>query len=221
MCSRLYLKDTYVTCISALGRVLSRVSKGSLKILIRYQQLLEERNAFVTFLGAGRLYEGKTINIHQEQFQPARIGHLVFASNHIFSSEAALFASSSMAIELDNPVPEGFIRLVSGDGFSFTVDEDVAMVSTVLKRMMKSEFKEARTRIVNLPHIKGQVLEKVCQYFYYIPRFNKRQELVASASKASQSVLAGEANLYSFNESFDIPPELSIEIYLAARYLEL
>ena len=95
------------------------------------------------------------------------------------------------------------------------------MVSAVLKTMMNSQFKEARTRIVHLPHVKGEVLEKVCQYFYYVPRFNRRQEIATSAGNSRDTGAIGKSNFNNFSETFDIPPELSIEIYLCARYLEL
>lgn len=116
-------------------------------------------------------------------------------------------------------VPEGLIKLVSGDGFSFVVEQQYAMISSVIRTMMNSSFKESRTRTVRLPHVKGRVLEKICQYFYYVPRFRSRQELATSSKSGQDATIA--LGLDSFAETFDIPPDISLEIYLCARYLEL
>lgn len=117
-------------------------------------------------------------------------------------------------------VPVGFLRLVSGDGFSFTVEEEYAQISIVLRTMMQSAFKESRTRIVHLPHVKGQVLEKVCQYIYYVHRFRHYQALAASSS-SRRNDSASSSLLDSFTGKFEIPLELCKEIFWCARYLEL
>lgn len=126
-----------------------------------------------------------------------------------------------MDAEETSEVPAGLIRLVSGDGFSFTVEEEYATVSTVIRTMMRSSFKESITRVVNLPHVRGEVLEKVCQYFYYVPRFRNRQEILASSPKGTGTDSGNSLSIDSFAETFDIPSELSIDIYLCAKYLEL
>lgn len=119
----------------------------------------------------------------------------------------------------EDVAPEGLIRLISGDGFTFTIEAKYAMVSSVIQTMMNSSFKESRTRVINLPHVKGRVLERICQYFYYVPRFQNRD----GTGGAYRATNAGDNSplIYSFVEVFDIPPELSLEIYLCARYLEM
>lgn len=118
-------------------------------------------------------------------------------------------------------VAEGFIRLVSGDGFSFIVMEEYAVVSLVIKRMMESGFKESNTREIHFPEISGSVLERICQYFYYIPRFHSRQKAAMALAKAGNTDLTMMSSIDAFAETFEVPQELSLELYLAARYLDL
>ena len=37
------------------------------------------------------------------------------------------------------PVPEGFVRLISGDGFEFLVEEEYAKLSKVIKKMLEGK----------------------------------------------------------------------------------
>ncbi|PXF43051.1 Elongin-C [Gracilariopsis chorda] len=116
-------------------------------------------------------------------------------------------------------VPEGLIRLVSGDGFQYTIEAQYATVSGVIQTMMNSSFKESRTRIVNLPHVKGRVLERICQYFYYIPRFRGGGGMAPFPRGSADS--GAVSSVDSFVGVFEIPPELSIDIYVCARYLDM
>lgn len=116
-------------------------------------------------------------------------------------------------------VPEGLIRLVSGDGFQYTIEAQYAMVSAVIQAMMSTSFKESTTRIVHLPHVKGRVLERICQYFYYIPRYRSAGGIGPSCRRNVDSVRSSAVD--TFVEVFEIPPDLSIDIYVCARYLEL
>lgn len=120
------------------------------------------------------------------------------------------------------PVPPNMLRLVSGDGFTFIIREEYAMVSSVIRTMMNSSFKESHTRIIHLPEISGNVLEKICQYFYYIPRYRQgvRQSNHHSThqNKPSNTILIP---MSCFTENFDIPQQLSLELFLAAKYLDL
>lgn len=117
-------------------------------------------------------------------------------------------------------VGEGFLRLVSGDGFSFVVDEEYAMVSNVIRRMMKSTFKESRTRVIHLPGFSGCVIEKICQYFYYMARFQSRQQQSLSLAKSGTEASSVSA-LDSFADSFHVPQDMGREMLECAFYLEL
>jgi len=124
-----------------------------------------------------------------------------------------------MPAESSPNVPQGMIRLVSSDGFSFTVDQEYAMLSAVVRTMMRSPFKESKTRVVHLRSITGSALEIICQYLYYIPRHHSRQEQALSSSKNGDGGCTSAID--SFLESFDVPPELSVEVLIGARFLEL
>lgn len=106
-------------------------------------------------------------------------------------------------------VAEGYVRLVSGDGFSFTVAGEYACASSVMRAMLQSSFKESRTRVIRLPHVSGRVLQKVCEYLYYIARFQTHRD-----AKQKQTDDAGV-------EAFHVPPDLSIDVFLCAKYLDL
>lgn len=122
--------------------------------------------------------------------------------------------------EPSSPVPNGLLCIVSGDGFSFIIEEEYAMVSTVIRTMMHSPFKESITRVIHLPIVKGRVLEKICQYFYYVRRFQNRQKLAATSPKKATDASPSPI-LDSFTENFDVPQELSLDLFLCAKYLDL
>lgn len=119
-------------------------------------------------------------------------------------------------------VPDGYLRLVSGDGFSFTVLEEYASVSGLISAMMKSPFKESQTRIINLPEIRGVVLEMICQYMYYIPRYNSQLEM-SNDNRSSRNLQP--INLDSFieivSQSREMVQDLVFEVYISAMYLDL
>lgn len=125
--------------------------------------------------------------------------------------------------EVPTPVAEGYIRLVSGDGFSFTVRSDYAMVSTVVSAMMASPFKESRTRIITLPEVRGCVLEKVCQYFYYIPQFRSQQSSGARDKLPIDDIDADALSdvFDTFVHTFHVPLEICVELLLCAKFLDL
>eukprot|EP01026_Neomeris_dumetosa_P050567 TRINITY_DN4438_c0_g2_i2.p1 TRINITY_DN4438_c0_g2~~TRINITY_DN4438_c0_g2_i2.p1 ORF type:complete len:113 (-),score=7.25 TRINITY_DN4438_c0_g2_i2:57-350(-) len=61
------------------------------------------------------------------------------------------------------------VTLISSDGFRFVIDYKAACVSNTIKGLLSSEgtFLETEQGEVNLPSIRGVVLERICQYFYY------------------------------------------------------
>ncbi|KAJ1833222.1 hypothetical protein LPJ63_002936 [Coemansia sp. RSA 2711] len=103
-----------------------------------------------------------------------------------------------------------FVRLVSGDGFSFVVATEVAEQSPTLKSMLDTTrggvdsdmaFAEALTRQIRLPEIRGRALEKVCEYLFFKYRF--------ADEGASDRV-----------PEFDFDVEMSLELLMAADYLD-
>jgi transcription elongation factor B subunit 1 len=61
-------------------------------------------------------------------------------------------------------------------------------------------FAETASRRVDLPEIPSHVLEKCCQYFYYKLRYN---------NTASKEI-----------PEFSVPPEMALELLMAANYLD-
>jgi len=93
-----------------------------------------------------------------------------------------------------------WVTLVSSDGFEFIIQREPAIVAGTIRRMLdpKNGFKESVTKTCHFENIPGVVLEQVCEYLYYSDRY-----------KDMTSV-----------PDMDIPPELSLELALAADFLE-
>jgi transcription elongation factor B subunit 1 len=90
------------------------------------------------------------------------------------------------------------IKLISAEGHEFYVHKKCAMVSGTIKAMLAGQFAESRGE-VHFPEIPGIILERVVQYLYYKVRF----------SNSSQRV-----------PNFNIEPEMSLELLMAANYLD-
>ncbi|KAL4996091.1 BTB/POZ protein [Aspergillus recurvatus] len=93
-----------------------------------------------------------------------------------------------------------YVTLISGDGFEFIIPRSTACVSGTIRRMLdpSSKFSEALTGRCVFENLSGVVLEKVCEYFCYNEK-NKNQTNVPD---------------------MDIPPELCLELLMAADYLD-
>nr|AIE89872.1 elongin C [Zea mays] len=81
----------------------------------------------------------------------------------------------------------GVVKLISAEGFEFVVDKKAAMVSNTLRNMLTSPggFSETRQGEVRFPEIPTNILEKICQYFYWSlhyssPWFNTLDGLLKS-----------------------------------------
>ncbi|KAH0842975.1 hypothetical protein AYO21_03310 [Fonsecaea monophora] len=100
-----------------------------------------------------------------------------------------------------NGTPSPFVTLVSSDGFEFHLRRSAACVSPTLRRMLdlQNNFAEAQTGICHLENISASVLEKVVEYFYYNEKY-----------RDSEGV-----------PDMDIPPELCLELLMAADFLML
>lgn len=101
--------------------------------------------------------------------------------------------------------PPGYVRLVSADNHQFLISARHARVSNVLAAILDGGFLEGHTRTVHLPDIPAQVLEKVCQYLHFAVR---QQNCSADAAPASV-------------ETFDVPTDLTKDVFSAALYLDL
>ncbi len=101
------------------------------------------------------------------------------------------------------PLPEGKVKLVSGDGSIFIVDEDAARVSATLRGMLDSEgdFLETASRTIHLKEISARALERCCSYFYY------KLEHISTPSRSIPK--------------FEVAPELALELLMASNYLDM
>ncbi|KAL9096859.1 MAG: hypothetical protein Q9165_000823 [Trypethelium subeluteriae] len=92
-----------------------------------------------------------------------------------------------------------YVTLVSSDGFEFVVQRSAARIAGAINRMLdpKNNFSEALTNRCELREINGVVLEKVCEYLYYNEKHKDARDV----------------------PDMDIPPELCLELLMAADYL--
>lgn len=93
-----------------------------------------------------------------------------------------------------------FVKLISAEGHEFFLDREIAIASSkTIRLMLEGSFREAQDNVIRFPDIAGYILERVVKYFHY---------------KAQHS------NSTSRLPQFVIEPEASLELLLAARYLE-
>lgn len=93
---------------------------------------------------------------------------------------------------------EDTVKLISAEGFEFVIDKNAAMVSQTIRNMLTSpgSFSEKEHGVVRFPEISTAILEKICQYFYWNLQFASGKET-----------------------EFQIEPELTLELMMAANYL--
>ncbi|CAL4982427.1 unnamed protein product [Urochloa decumbens] len=94
----------------------------------------------------------------------------------------------------------GVVKLISAEGFEFVVDKKAAMVPNTLRNMLTSPggFSETRQGEVRFPEIPTHILEKICQYFYWSLHYSRGQETT----------------------EFPIEPEITLDLMMAANYLD-
>ncbi|KAI9652769.1 MAG: hypothetical protein M1831_006571 [Alyxoria varia] len=109
-------------------------------------------------------------------------------------------AANPSAAAAEDDEPNAYITLVSSDEFEFVVKRSAAVGSSeLLRRMFAGQWQEQVTGRVKLNEINGVILEKVCEYFYY----NEKHR--------------GERDVQDIP---DLPPELCLELLMAADYLK-
>jgi elongin-C len=90
------------------------------------------------------------------------------------------------------------IKLKSAEGHEFFIDKRCAMVSGTIKSMLSGQFAESRGEI-SFPEIPAVVMERLIQYLYYKVRYTNSSQRIAD---------------------FPIDPEMSLELLIAAGYLD-
>ncbi|CAA9958416.1 hypothetical protein PTNB73_00573 [Pyrenophora teres f. teres] len=100
----------------------------------------------------------------------------------------------------DNNTTE-YVTLVSNDGYEFKLLRSAACIAGTIKKALDpmSGFRENTQNRVDLPTINGVVLEKVCEYLYYSQKHAESKDV----------------------SDMDIPPELCLELLIAADYLDV
>merc|ERR1711871_1149949 len=103
------------------------------------------------------------------------------------------------AEEVDNP-PE-MIKLVSAEGDEFWVDKRAAMVSGTIKSMLTgpANFQENQQGEIKFMEISSNILEKVCQYFYFKLRYS---------------------NSTTGIPEFQIEPSIALDLLMASNFLD-
>jgi len=94
-----------------------------------------------------------------------------------------------------------YVKLISSDGHEFIVSRDHALTSGTIKAMLSGpgQFAENETNEVNFREIPSHVLQKVCMYFTYKTRYTNSSTEIPE---------------------FPIPPEIALELLMAANFLD-
>eukprot|EP00171_Calliarthron_tuberculosum_P019270 IDg19270t1 len=130
--------------------------------------------------------------------KPSLLRLSICTAHHASSSSINMALKQSESV----PVPEGYLRLISSDGYEFLVEQKYAEISPVIKMMMKVDFKESRTREIRLPEAEGAVLEILCQYLYH----EQRNSTLKTNAKDKEAY-----NIEKF-----VPPGMEIKLMLFA-----
>ncbi|CAG7948033.1 unnamed protein product [Penicillium salamii] len=93
-----------------------------------------------------------------------------------------------------------YVTLISHDDYEFIIPRSAACISGTIRRMLdpSSKFSEGLTGRCKLDDMSGVVLEKVCEYFCYHEKYKDQTNV----------------------PDMDIPPELCLELLMAADYLD-
>lgn len=92
-----------------------------------------------------------------------------------------------------------YVKLISNDGFTFTISKQAASVSGTLKNMLSDTFEEGMTNTIKLHDIDGSVLEKVVEYLYYNQKYKDCVDV----------------------PEFSVPTEMALELLVAADFLHV
>ncbi|ORY13545.1 BTB/POZ protein [Clohesyomyces aquaticus] len=102
---------------------------------------------------------------------------------------------------MSSPTTTEYVTLVSYDGYEFKVLRSAACLAGTIKRSLdpSSGFREGAENRVSFTNINGVTLEKVCEYLYYNQKHAESKDV----------------------PDMEIPPELCLELLIAADYLDV
>uniref|UniRef100_A0A0K0EJY0 Elongin-C n=1 Tax=Strongyloides stercoralis TaxID=6248 RepID=A0A0K0EJY0_STRER len=94
-----------------------------------------------------------------------------------------------------------YVKLVSSDNHKFYLPKDLVMASGTIKAMLSGPgtYNENECNVVHFKELPSHVLQKVCYYFLYKARYTN------SASEIPE---------------FKVEPEMSLELLMAANFLD-
>ncbi|KAL7266062.1 Transcription elongation factor B (SIII), polypeptide 1 (15kDa, elongin C) [Rhizina undulata] len=92
------------------------------------------------------------------------------------------------------------VMMISNDGFRFIVRKSAVMVSPAIRKMLdkQSNFAEAVENKIVFQNMTANILEKVCEYFYYNEKYRGEKDV----------------------PDMDIPPEMALELLVIADFLD-
>ncbi|CAB3402715.1 unnamed protein product [Caenorhabditis bovis] len=101
---------------------------------------------------------------------------------------------------IEGPTSE-YVKLVSSDQHEFIIRRELALTSGTIRAMLSGPgvYAENESNVVYFREIPSHVLQKVCQYFAYKVRY----------SNAATEI-----------PEFNIPPEVALELLMAANFLD-
>uniref|UniRef100_A0A0N5A5L2 Elongin-C n=1 Tax=Parastrongyloides trichosuri TaxID=131310 RepID=A0A0N5A5L2_PARTI len=94
-----------------------------------------------------------------------------------------------------------YVKLVSSDGHNFYLPKSLVLASGTIKAMLSGpgSYSENECNVVHFKELPSHVLQKVCYYFLYKARYTN------SASEIPE---------------FKVEPEMSLELLMAANFLD-
>jgi len=94
-----------------------------------------------------------------------------------------------------------YVKLISSDLHEFIIKKEHALTSGTIKAMLSGpgQFSENETNEVNFREIPSHVLAKVCVYFTYKQRYTNSSSEIPECP---------------------IPPEMALELLMAANFLD-
>ncbi|CAO4368555.1 Protein CBR-ELC-1 [Caenorhabditis briggsae] len=94
-----------------------------------------------------------------------------------------------------------YVKLVSSDNHEFIIKRELALTSGTIRAMLSGPgvYAENESNVVYFREIPSHVLQKVCQYFAYKVRYTH------AATEIPE---------------FPIPPEVALELLMAANFLD-
>ena len=115
-----------------------------------------------------------------------------------------------------------YVKLISSDGHEFIVKRDHALTSGTIKAMLSGpgQFSENETNEVNFREIPSHVLQKVCMYFTYKVRLKHKEIKIHCDMTSTFKRQVRYTNSSTEIPEFPIPPEIALELLMAANFLD-